>query len=93
MKPTTSRHAEKQRGGNNNNQEAQRGNYNVNPMVNQMGNLSESLAGLSVGNYGVTSSSSTGNTGPVSQDQNPHGNLSILNESIGMGWDSGSNIS
>lgn len=92
MTPTSRR--SENRGGNNNNQESQHGNFNANTMGNPIGNLSDSLGGLSVGNYGVSSSSSIGSTGPVTiQEKNPHGNLSVLNESIGLGWESAGNIS
>lgn len=50
-----------------------------------MGDLSDSLAGLSVGDYGVVRSSTSV---AVSQDRNSHGNLSILNDNIGLHWDS-----
>mmetsp|Transcript_13779 Transcript_13779/g.25960 ORF Transcript_13779/g.25960 Transcript_13779/m.25960 type:complete len:1039 (+) Transcript_13779:769-3885(+) len=57
-----------------------------------MRDLSDSLAGLSVGDYGVVRSSST--SGNSSQNRNSHGNLSILNDSIGLNWDSaGGNLS
>lgn len=56
-----------------------------------MGDLSDSLAGLSVGDYGVVRSSTSGTS---SQNRNSHGNLSILNDSIGLNWDSaGGNLS
>lgn len=86
---STSQNSQNRRGSNNNNnQDNQHGNYSTNAMGNPIGNLSDSLAGLSVGNYGGTSSA------PGSQDRNPHGSLSVLNESIGLNWDSsGGNIS
>jgi len=86
---STSQNSQNRRGiNNNNNQDNQHGNYSTNAMGNPIGNLSDSLAGLSVGNYGGTSSA------PGSQDRNPHGSLSVLNESIGLNWDSsGGNIS
>jgi hypothetical protein len=65
----------------------QRQNYRV----HSMGDLSDSLAGLSVGDYGVVRSSTSGT---LSQNRNSHGNLSILNDSIGLNWDSaGGNLS
>jgi hypothetical protein len=57
-----------------------------------MGDLSDSLAGLSVGDYGVVRSSTSGT---LTQNRNSHGSLSILNnDGIGLNWDSaGGNLS
>lgn len=54
--------------------------HHSNLVGHSMNHLSESLAGLSVGDYGVVHSSN--------QDHNSHGNLSMLNESIGLHWNS-----
>jgi hypothetical protein len=89
MNPTST-NSQNRRGSNSSNNNNQDNQYNSNTMGNPMGNLSDSLAGLSVGNYSGTSSA----RGPVTQDRNPHGSLSVLNESIGLNWDSsGGNIS
>ena len=76
----------------NNDHSQQQQHHHHHLVGHSMRDLSDSLSGLSVGDYGVVRSSST--SGTLSQNRNSHGNLSILNDSIGLNWDSaGGNLS
>jgi hypothetical protein len=64
-----------------------------------VGNLSDSLAGLAVGDYGVSASTSnmlnrqhSAIGGIVQNKHNSQGNLSVLNQSLDLGWTPGGNV-
>ena len=71
----------------------------VDSIGNPIGNLSDSLAALAVGDYGVSASSNSmlhrqhSAVGGIVQNQHDSqaSNLSVLNQSLDLGWTPGGN--